>query len=741
MKIARLIIFVWLVPNLLYAQNSVDIDALLADMSLEEKVGQMCQIDLGVVAKGDICNLQIPQEIDMQKLEAVFSKYYVGSVLNVGCGAGAMELDRWKTILRTLDQTNLKYQPHKIPVLFGIDAIHGAGYTKGSVLLPQQLAQAATWNPELIAEGYKMTAYETRATGIPWNFSPVLDLGRQPLWSRFFETFGEDVHLAKTMTTAAIQGLQGDDISDPYRLAACMKHFLGYSHPQSGKDRTPVYMSERTLREYYLPTFERAIELGAATVMINSGEIDGIPVHANKEILTGLLREELGFQGVALTDWEDIWKLVNVHHVAASKKEAVRIAIDAGIDMSMVPNDTEFCDLLVELVREGSISQARIDLSVRRILQLKKNVGLFKTSEKTTDYSKFGSQEHSEISYRTAAEAITLLKNDDHTLPLSLDQKIAVIGLGADSINVLNGAWSRTWQGTEAGSEPAQPTILDALKSKFKNVAHISWDSQDEDLSSESILQKAQAADVLVVCLAETPSTEIPGNISSLDLDIVQQALVAMLFSLGKKIVLVCNFNRPRIITGSTELSDAVVYAYQPGQEGARAIADILAGDINPSGKLPFTYPRASGSVVHYDRKHSEDIATDFSTTAYKPLYDFGHGLSYTTFEYSNLNTNKSDYRKGENIVVHIDVKNTGDLEGQEVVQVYYSDEVASVTPSVRKLCGYQKVKLAAGESQTVEISIPLSELSLVARDLKRVVESGDFALSIKNLNKKIHVH
>ncbi len=738
MKKSSLIIYIALCS--LVSRAQVDLDKLITDMSIEEKVGQMCQLDLGTMTRGGICDIDTPQVLDPAKVDSIMSKYYIGSVLNVGCGAGAMDLDRWSTILSTLDQANLKYQPHKIPIIFGIDAIHGAGYTRGSVLLPQQLAQAATWNPTLVEEGYKMTAYETRATGIPWNFSPVLDLGRQPLWSRFFETFGEDVHLAKSMTTAAIRGLQGDDIGDPYHLAACMKHFLGYSNPQSGKDRTPVYMSERTLREYYLPTFREAIKQGAATVMINSGEIDGIPVHANKEILTSLLRDELGFEGVAVTDWEDIWKLVNFHHVAATKKEAVKMAIDAGIDMSMVPNDTEFCDLLIELVREGSISEARIDLSVRRILQLKKNLGLFEPQEKTAPYPKFGSQEHRDLSYKTAAEAITLLKNQDNTLPLSKDKKLVVLGPGADSTNLLNGAWSRTWQGTEAGSEPSQPTILDALKTKYKNVEHLRWDKPSEAVLSEESIRTIKEADVIILCLAETPSTEIPGNISSLDLDVEQQEMAELITSLGKKLILVCNFNRPRIITSSVESADAVVYAYQPGQEGARAITDILTGDINPSGKLPFTYPRDNGSIVHYDRKHSEEMATDFSNTAYDPLFDFGHGLSYTTFIYSDLKTDKSDYQKTDNIVINIDVKNTGDHEGMEVVQVYYSDQVASVTPSVRKLCGYKKVKLKAGETKNVRLSIPVSELSFVGRDFKRVVEKGEFTLSIDGQTKKIYV-
>lgn len=737
MKRCSLIIILLWAMNILSAAD-VNIEKLIRSMTLEEKVGQMCQIDLGVIAEGDICQLKIPQELDMQKLETVFSKYYVGSVLNVGCGAGAMDMENWRKLLHTLYQKSAEYQPHHIPLLFGIDAIHGAGYTKSAVLLPQQLAQAATWNPELVQKGYQMTAYETRATGIPWNFSPVLDLGRQVLWSRFFETFGEDIHLAKSMTEAAIRGLQGENIGGTYQVAACMKHFLGYSNPISGKDRTPVYMSDRTLREYYLPTFQKAIELGAATVMINSGEIDGVPVHANKEILTDLLRDELGFEGVAVTDWEDIWKLVNVHHVAKDKKEAVQIAIDAGIDMSMVPNDTEFCDLLIELVREERISEQRIDLSVRRILQLKKDLGLFdQVMTALKDYPDFASPKHKETSYMTAAEAITLLKNEGNTLPVTAKSRLTFCGPGADDAKFLLGAWSRSWQGTDTNLQ--DKTLWD-IAQKECNAQLIPWNEAVAP-SKKSLLSNTANSDLVVICLAENPSTEIPGNINSLELPEDQKQLVREIKSLGKKIALLCNFNRPLIITEEVEMADAVVYAYQPGQEGARAIIDVLLAKINPSGKLPFTYPKYSATLVKYDRKHSEDLHIDFSSNAYDPLFDFGHGLSYTSFAYSDLKTDRKEYSATDDIRLTLTVKNTGKRAGQEVIQIYYQDQVASITPSVRKLCAYQKVKLENGESRSVDIRIPLTELSLVNRDLERVVEPGDFSLMVGNLKTQIHVN
>ncbi len=736
MKISNLILCL-LAAHTMSAQPSVDIDQLISSMSLEEKVGQMCQVDLGVVAKGDICQLKIPQQIDKEKLRRAIEKYQVGSILNVGCGAGAMTLDQWRSILLEIETTNQTYQKHNIPIIYGIDAIHGAGYTLGSILLPQQLAQAATWNPELVQRGYEMTAYETRASGLPWNFSPVLDLGRQPLWSRFFETFGEDIHLAKSMTTAAIQGLQGEDISDPYRLAACMKHFLGYSNPISGKDRTPVYMSDLTLREYYLPTFQRAIALGAATVMINSGEIDGIPVHANKDILTGLLRDELGFEGVAVTDWEDIWKLVNFHHVAATKKEAVKMAIDAGIDMSMVPNDMEFCDLLIALVKEGSISMERIDLSVRRILQLKKNLGLFEHFTYPKEkYPDFGSYKHKDISYLTAAESITLLLNENNTLPLQEKDKVLFCGPGADAPIYLLGAWSRSWQGID--SDLPEESIWDVATVEM-NAEILQW-NENSASSPTTLATLSKDAKAIIICLAEKPSTELPGNSHSIELPESQKALVREMKALGKKVILVCNFNRPLIITEEVEMADAVVYAYQPGTMGATAIVDVLLGRISPSGKLPFTYPKYINTLVHYDRKHSEEMAPDFTNTAYDPLFDFGHGLSYSTFSYGALHLDQKNFKIEDSIRIDIDIKNTGTRDAKEVVQVYYSDEVASVTPSVRRLCGYQKVKIKSGETKKVTISIPVSELSFVGRDLQRVVEPGDFIINVNGQTKKIHV-
>ena len=711
-------------------------------MSIEEKAGQMTQIDLGVIAEGGICALKNPQTIDLKKIQEAISKYHIGSILNVGCGSGTISLENWHKILNTIHLENARLSKNNIPILYGIDAIHGANYTIGATLFPQQIAQAATWNPALVKKGYEITAYEVRATGIPWNFSPVLDLGRQPLWSRFFETFGEDVYLAKTMTKVAIEGYQGNDVSNPYKVASCMKHFLGYSMPLSGKDRTPAWISDRELREYFLPTFQTAISSGAKTVMINSGDINGTPVHANYDILTKLLRNELGFKGVAVTDWEDIYKLVNVHRIAKTKKEAVKMAIMAGIDMSMTPNDFEFTTLLVELVKEGSIPESRLDLSVKRILQLKKDLALFSQTEfEQSKYPLFGSEEHAKVSYDVAKESMTLLKNTNNILPLKSNDKIFVCGPAANSLNLLNGAWTHTWQGVDASYNTKNKfTILDALQNQ--NGLNVSYElgvSIDSIQNIEACLREAKKADKIIICVGETPSTEIVGNINDLTLSSPQIELINQLATLEKPIILVCNFNRPRILNVIESKVDAILYSYLPGDEGGKAIKDVLVGIENPSGKLPFTYPRFVNSFVHYDHKATEDLDVDFSMNAYKPQFDFGFGMSYTTFEYSNLIVSDTNFFDKQKITVSVTVKNTGKVKGKEVVQLYYNDLVASITPSVKKLTKFSKIELKPNETKKVEFEIKKSDFSFINKDLKRVTEPGEIELIINNLKKIIY--
>lgn len=724
-------------------KSDIDIDKLIKQMSIEEKAGQMTQIDLGIVCVGDICVLKNPQTLDINKLTTAIAKYHIGSILNVGCGSGTISLPNWQKIIETLDQTNKKLSAHQVPILYGIDAIHGANYTMGATLFPQEIGQAATWNTSLVKRANEITAYETRASGIPWNFSPVLDLGRQPLWSRFFETYGEDVYLAKSMTKAAINGMQGNDVGSPYKVAACMKHFLGYSVPLSGKDRTPVWISDRELREYFLPTFQTAINEGARTVMINSGELNGSPVHANYDILTKLLRDELGFKGVAVTDWEDIYKLVNTHHVAATKKEAVRMAIMAGIDMSMTPNDYEFTELLVQLVKEGTIPESRLDLSVKRILQLKKDLGLFDQMKyPSTLYPQFGSKENAEVSYQLASESITLLKNKNNILPLQ-NEKILVCGPGANSINYLNGAWTHTWQGVDARyNTPNKLTIIQALeKYKKDNIVYAEGSTIDSLTNIEECMAKAKSVDKIIICLTELPSAEIPGNIDDLSLPLAQENLVKQLQTLNKPIILVMCFNRPRIIKNIIDKSDAIVYAYLPSDEGGRAITDILYGNTNPSGKLPFTYPANVNDFDHYDRKAADEQSNVGTANGYNPAFEFGQGLSYTTFEYSNFTISNSKLNDFDSVFVKVTVKNTGTRTGKEVVQLYYKDLVASITPSSKKLTGFQKINLAAGQSQEVTFVVLKSDLSFINKELNRVTEKGEFELFIQNNKQLIYVN
>jgi len=719
-----------------------DIDVLISKMSIEEKVGQMSQVDLGVIAVGEICNLKNPQQLDILKLETALNKYHVGSILNVGCGSGTISLENWKKIISTIQIKNQKSSNYPIPVIYGIDAIHGANYVMGATLFPQQIAQAATWNPKLVKSANEISAYETRAAGIPWNFSPVLDLGRQPLWSRFFETYGEDVCLAKSMAVAAISGLQSN-VDNTYHVAACMKHFLGYSFSLSGHDRTPAWISERELREYFLPTFQAAINVGAKTVMINSGEINGTPVHANYDILTKLLRDELKFTGVAVTDWEDIYKLVNVHHVAATKKEAVKMAIMAGIDMSMTPNDFEFNDLLIQLVKEGSIPQSRIDLSVKRILNLKKELGLFdNVVYLPSSYPDFGSKKFSDVSYNAASEAITLLKNNSNVLPLTnKDEKLFVCGPAANSLNLLNGAWTHTWQGVDDKyNSKGKLTILKALRANFTSVNYLQGTSLDSIIDFNACIAQAKNADKIIVCLGELPCTEIPGNINDLTLPAAQLKLVDELSKLSKPIILVCCFNRPRIIHSIVNKADAIIYAYLPGDEGGRAIADCIAGIINPSGKLPFTYPKATNEIVHYDHKASEDLATDFSNNAYQPEFDFGFGMSYTHFTYSDFKVSSDTLLNNDSISISIKVTNDGKLNGKEVVQLYYKDLVASITPSVKKLVAFEKVDLSFGQSKVVNLKVAKSDFSFINKDLKRVTEEGTIELMLSDFKHAIYV-
>jgi beta-glucosidase len=710
----------------------VDIEALMAQMSIEEKVGQMTQINLDVVCEGGIYKLVEPHHIEPAKLQEAIAKWHVGSVLN--CGGHAYPLKQWHELVGEIQRVATTQGRLKVPILYGIDAIHGANYMMGSTLFPQQLAQAATFNPELVKRGAQITAYETRAAGIPWNFSPVLDVGRNPNWSRFFETYGEDPLVCATMGRACIDGYQGHSTTpDATHVAACMKHFLGYSGARTGKDRTPAIISDIELRQIYMPSFQAAINEGAMSVMINSGEINGIPVHANPAILTQLLRNEMNFKGMAVTDWEDVMKLHQIHKVTANNKESVKAAVDAGIDMCMVPNDFEFARHLIELVKEGQITEARLNESVRRILVMKRDLGLFVNPMPPAlkDFPDFGSTKHQQAARETAEESITLLKNEG-ILPLSKSSKVLVCGPAANSLTLINGAWTRTWQGTDEKYEDAsRNTIYEALQILNPNTQYAAGATLDSLTGVSEILAKANSADVIVVCLSELPSTEKPGDIEDLSMPAAQRELVKQLSKTGKPIVLVLVENRPRIIHDIVPLCQAIVMAYQPGDLGSDALARILVGDVNPSGKLPFTYPAHEQSLLTYDHKFSETLDPKFGNTAYSPEWPFGFGLSYSTLTYGPMKLSGNELKGNGTLTVTIDVTNKSVMEARETVLLFTRDQVASITPSVRKLRKFHKHVIKPGETMTYMFSLNATDLSFINKDLKNVTEAGAFDIII----------
>jgi beta-glucosidase len=713
-----------------------DISKLISEMTLEEKVGQMTQLNLDVVCVGEVYKLEEPHRLDSEKLHKALVQYHVGSILN--CGGHAYDREQWLELMNGIQKVATTETRLKIPVLYGIDAIHGANYILGSTMFPQQLAQAATFNPALSKKAGEITAYETRSVGIPWNFSPVLDVARNPLWSRFFETFGEDALVCSRFGEAIIQGYQGDSINGVLgseKVAACMKHFLGYSGMRTGRDRTPAYMSDIQLREIYLPSFKKAIETGALTVMINSGEINGIAVHANKKILTDLLRTELKFEGLAVTDWEDIIKLHKNHLVASSLKEAVYQAIDAGIDMCMVPNDYDFTELLIELVKEGRISMERIDISVERILRTKKTLGILQNIQlpSLSDFSKFGSTEFSAVAKETALQSITLLENRNNILPLNSSQKILVTGPSAHDMSVLNGAWSRTWQGGDSlSNDSSKNTIYESLLALSPgNVMYAEGCGLDSEKNSSEALKLASRCDVIIACIGEVPSTEKPGDIDELDLPKAQLDFVKALIKTGKPVVLVMVENRPRIVREIADDCAAVVMAYLPGDMGGEALADILMGIANPSGKLPFTYPRHNHNLMWYDHKYTETLDQKFQNNAFHPQWEFGHGLSYSAIEYSSLTISSPQMKKGEKVSVSVTITNQSDRSAMESVLLFTHDQYATITPSVKKLRDFQKVVLNAGESKTINFELDESDLSYMSEGLSFVTEAGDFDVMI----------
>ena len=732
MKILKLLL---LIPGLVMIKTglAVDIDALLKKMTLEEKIGQMTQVTLQVVADQP-ATVDQPFKLNPDKLNEAITKYHVGSLLNVFDMAFTPE--EWHDLITKIQDIATKETRLGIPVIYGIDAIHGVNYTKGATLFPQSIAMAATFNPDLVKKEGEITALEARACGLPWNFNPVLGMGRNPLWPRLWETYGEDVYLTGEMAKAYVKGQEGEtnDISRPDRVATCMKHYLGYSFPLSGKDRTPAWIPERMLREIFLPPFAAAVGAGTHTVMINSSEINGIPVHADPFALKTLLRDELGFKGVAVSDWRDILNLYDREHIASSPKDAVRISVMAGVDMSMVPYEYSFYNDLLALVQEGAVPESRIDEAVRRILQLKADLGLFENPYPDKSLMKqFAVPASLEVSYRAAQQAITLLKNESGVLPLKKSGKILVTGPTADMLSVLNGGWTYTWQGNIEKIYPQDKlTVREAVEQKAgkENVIYVPGTEFDREIDIAAAVEGLKKSDVAIVCLGEMTYCETPGNIDDLNLPEAQCKLFEQLAALKKPVILVMIEGRPRLITRIEGLASGILMGYLPGNEGGRAVADVLFGDINPSGKLPVTYPRYPNDLKCYDVKYSEVAPPN----RYYPLYPFGFGLSYTSFEYSGLKLDQKSVKKGGEIKVEVSVKNTGKVAGREIVQLYLSDLVRSVTPPVHQLKRFRDVTLNPGESKMVGFVLKTEDLSFIGPDNRRIVEPGEFKIRIANL-------
>jgi beta-glucosidase len=732
--------------------NSQKIEDLLKKMTLEEKVGQMTQLTLGMIVTGQDQNIQI----DPVKLEKAIVKYGVGSILNVS--DQALTPDKWHDTIKQIQEAATKKTRLGIPVIYGIDSIHGATYIQGATLFPQEIGMAATWNPELMKRGSEIAAMETRAAGIPWSFSPVLDLGRNPLWPRFWETFGEDPYLAKVLGVAFVRGLEGSDVASQDRVASSLKHYMGYSFPLTGRDRTPAWIPENYLREYFLPTFAAAVQAGARTVMVNSGEINGVPGHINHQLLTDILRGELGFKGFVVTDWEDIKKLVTIWRVAANEKEATRMAVMAGNDMSMVPLDYSFADHLLALVKEGAVPQSRIDEAVRRILRVKFELGLFeKPTPDPALKSKIGMSESRQAALQAAHESMTLLKNTNNLLPLAKDRKVLVTGPTADSMISLNNGWSYVWQGSEESLYPKDSVTIRRAIEKVggANVTYVpgtkitrrpgsASNSTPTDIEAEvdipAAVRAAQAADVVVLCLGEGSYCETPGNITDLTLGEPQLRLAEAIQATGKPIVLVLVEGRPRVINRIVDKAGAVLMAYNPGNEGGQAVADVLFGAVNPSGKLPFTYPRTPNGLITYDHKPFETENTAFGNMAFNPQFEFGQGLSYTTFGYGDLRLGQKTIAGNTELSVSVTVTNSGRRAGKEVVQLFVSDLVASLSPAGKRLRRFAKIYLEPGQTRTLTFMLRPDDLSFIGANNKPVIEPGEFEVTVGGLKEKFEL-
>ena len=728
------------------------VERTLRKLTLEEKVGQMCELTIDVLTDNSRKDTAVLNEEAVAK---VIDRYKVGSILNVPLGL-AQTPEAWSRIIRTLN--NRSMEACGVTQIYGVDQIHGASYTWGATLYPQEVGQAASFNRNIPFRINEVSAYESRACLIPWVYSPVMDLGRQPLWSRQWESYGEDVYLNGEMAVAAVRGYQGNDPNhiDGQHVGACLKHYMAYGVPTSGKDRTPSHVTDREMKERYFEPFRKAVQAGALSLMVNSGVNDGIPFHANHEMLTVWLKEGLQWDGMIVTDWADINNMCERDHVAATKKDAIAMAINAGIDMSMVPYEVEFCDLLLELVREGRVPMERIDDAVRRILRLKYRLGLMDRStwdltpqQLAKRFPNFGSDELAAEAREITEECMVLLKNKANLLPLKQGTRLLVCGPNANTMRTLNGGWSYTWQGDRTDEVTSKigkyKTIYAALADKFGHdkvtlcegvtwAKGGNWQAENKPDIAAAV-EAAANADVIVAVVGENSYCETPGNIDDLTLSAGQRDLVKALSKTGKPIVLVLNEGRPRIITDIEPLAGAVVHTFLPGNYGGEALARLMAGEANFSGRMPYTYPRHTGALVTYDYKPCESrgqMAGSYNYDAVMDvLYTFGYGLSYTTYKYSNLRADKTEFAAGDSITFSVDVTNTGTMAGKESVLLYVSDLVATITPDNRRLRAFDKVSLAPGETCTLKLAISARDLAFVGMGNRWTLEEGEFHVAV----------
>lgn len=727
------------------------VEQTLKKLTLEEKIGQMMELVTDLFGANDKNGVFY---IDEHKTDSILSRYKIGSILNAP-NTCAPTAKQWEKYIAQIQKISMKRIG--IPCVFGLDQNHGSTYTQGGTLFPQNINVAATFNREIARRSAEATAYETRAVSVPWTYSPTVDLGRDARWPRIWENFGEDCYLSSEMGKAMVYGFQGEDPNniDQYHIATSMKHFMGYGVPWTGKDRTPAYISPADLREKHFAPFLAGLQAGALTVMVNSASVNGVPMHANKEFLTGWLKEETGWDGVLITDWADINNLYTREMVAKDKKDALRIAINAGIDMIMEPYSCDACGYLVELVKEGKIPMSRIDDACRRVLRMKYRLDLFKNpTQKLKNYPKFGGEEFAKLALEGATESMVLLKNEGNILPLQHGKKILLTGPNANQMRCLDGGWSYTWQGHRADEFAGKyNTIYEAFCNEYGkenvilnqgvtyNEKGKYWEENEPQI--QEAVAAAKDADVIVACIGENSYTETPGNLTDLWLSENQRNLVKALAQTGKPVILVLNEGRPRLIADIEPLAQGIINILIPGNMGGDALANLVSGKSNFSGKMPYTYPKEINSLANYDFKKSEEVGTMEGAYDYNAKitqqWGFGYGLSYTSYKYSNLKVSQSDFRHGDIIKVSVDVKNTGKVAGKESVLLFSSDLIASVVPDGRRLRAFDKVEFQPGETKTVTFELKADDLAFVGWNGKWRLEEGDFKLMIADQSADIH--